>query len=514
MVSQLSTLNSQLLQQHFDTLAETPDAVAKLRHLVVELAAHGVFGGAGAKSVLLGTEAQFVMGQAPPGMECNESGDGTIFVKAGEFGALYPEICCWTTKPLRLSKKGDVLICVVGATVGKLNLAIDSAIGRSVAAIRPSERLDTRYLYYSLMPFTLRLRGASRGSAYGVIGKDELNAVKLLLPTVAEQRRIVAKVEELLALCDELEAAQTAAREHRTRLVRSALDHLTTAQTEPEFRQHAAFVLQHSDLVLDSADDLRQGILSLAAEGRLVEQNSKDEPASKLLVDIAAEKRRFLNEGNSGRSKIQQYDPVEISDSNHAPKGWVWTSLGHVSLRIHYGYTASADHASRDVRLLRITDIQDNRVDWDSVPGCAIDEADVPKHRLAAGDILIARTGGTIGKTFLVESDPPKAVFASYLIRVIPSKLISVRFLKLFLESPHYWKQLRAKSAGTGQPNVNGEALSGLALALPPLAEQQRIVAKVDELMRWCDALEARLTAAQTTAAHLLDATLHQILTA
>jgi len=217
------------LLQHFDTLAETPEAVAKLRHLVVELAARGVFGGAGAKSVLLGTEAQFVMGQAPPGTECNTNGDGTIFVKAGEFGVLYPEVCCWTTKPLKFAKKGDVLICVVGATVGKLNLAIDSAIGRSVAAIRPSERLDTRYLYYTLMPFTLRLRGASRGSAQGVIGKQELNAVKILLPPLAEQRRIVAKVEELLALCDELEARLTAAQTSAAALLDATLHQILTA---------------------------------------------------------------------------------------------------------------------------------------------------------------------------------------------------------------------------------------------------------------------------------------------
>lgn len=254
MSSQLPTPISYLLSDHFDTLVETPEAVVKLRHLVVELAARGVFGGADAKSVLLGTEAQFVMGQAPPGTECNTSGDGTIFVKAGEFGVLYPEICCWTTKPLKFAKKGDVLICVVGATVGKLNLAIDSAIGRSVAAIRPSERLDTRYLYYTLMPFTLRLRGASRGSAQGVIGKEELNAVKILLPTLAEQRRIVAKVEELLALCDELAAR------------------LTAAQTTAEH-------------LLDAT--LHQ-ILDRAFAGQLVPQDPADEPAEKLLERIGS----------------------------------------------------------------------------------------------------------------------------------------------------------------------------------------------------------------------------------
>lgn len=107
-------------------------------------------------------------------------------------------------------------------------------------------------------------------------------------------------------------------------------------------------------------------------------------------------------------------------------------------------------------------------------------------------DLLIARTGGTIGKSYLVSDVSVEAVFASYLIRVIPNDAILPLYLKVFADSPLYWSQLRAASAGTGQPNVNGKALAGLVLPLPPLAEQQRIVAKVDELLALCDELEAQ----------------------
>jgi type I restriction enzyme S subunit len=503
MVSQLSTLNSQLLQQHFDTLAETPDAVAKLRHLVVELAAHGVFGGAGAKSVLLGTEAQFVMGQAPPGMECNESGDGTIFVKAGEFGALYPEICCWTTKPLRLSKKGDVLICVVGATVGKLNLAIDSAIGRSVAAIRPSERLDTRYLYYSLMPFTLRLRGASRGSAYGVIGKDELNAVKLLLPTVAEQRRIVAKVEELLALCDELAARQTAAREHRTRLVRSALDHLTTAQSEPEFRQHAAFVLQHSDLVLDSVTDLRKVILSLAVQGRVVPRNPKDESATVLLEQIARAKAKAAEP----RRKTEPKDEASIHEPPYSlPQSWQWARFDAVAI-IESNLVPPAEfpdhpHVAPD----NIEKATGKLLDYRTVQE---DEVKSSNHRFFPGQIIYSKIRPNLSKATIVDFE---GLCSADMYPVVPH--INSRYLLTYILSSVFLGMAVRNDTRVAMPKINQEELNQVLVAVPPLAEQQRIVAKVDELLRWCDALEARLTAAQTTAAALLDATLHQILTA
>jgi type I restriction enzyme S subunit len=164
--------------------------------------------------------------------------------------------------------------------------------------------------------------------------------------------------------------------------------------------------------------------------------------------------------------------------------------------------------------MLRITDIQDNQVNWSTVPGCQIDEIEFSKYELHQNDILIARTGGTIGKTFLVEDLPIKAVFASYLIRVVPSPLLSARFLKLFLESPFYWDQIRANSAGTGQPNVNGVALSNLKLTLPPIEEQHRIVAKVDQLMSLCDKLEARQQKKRESRARLNSAALERLLAA
>jgi type I restriction enzyme S subunit len=106
------------------------------------------------------------MGQAPAGTDCNKEGEGTIFVKAGEFSDVEPIVREWTTKPLKFAKKGDVLVCVVGATAGKINLGIDCAIGRSVAAVRPdTKHLDTHYLHYFLRTRTNRLRAASQGLA-------------------------------------------------------------------------------------------------------------------------------------------------------------------------------------------------------------------------------------------------------------------------------------------------------------------------------------------------------------
>jgi type I restriction enzyme S subunit len=156
---------------------------------------NSVFYGHKFESVDLGTCIDLIMGQAPPGVTCNKNGDGTPFVKVGEFAKLYPTIEEWTLKPLRLAKKGDVLICVVGATVGKINLGIDCAIGRSVAAIRPKNTLLQKYLYYFLELKMLEIRGQSKGSAQGVITKDYINSIQIPLPELKAQQDVLDLLE-------------------------------------------------------------------------------------------------------------------------------------------------------------------------------------------------------------------------------------------------------------------------------------------------------------------------------
>jgi type I restriction enzyme S subunit len=139
------------------------------------------------------------MGQAPPGAECNHEGRGVPFVKAGEFGDERPIIREWTTKPLKRGRRGDVFVCVVGATAGKINLGEDCAIGRSVAAIRPSCALDQHFLHRFMSTQVLRLRGGSTGSAQGVISQEALSNIALPLPSLGEQHRIVAKIDVVSA---------------------------------------------------------------------------------------------------------------------------------------------------------------------------------------------------------------------------------------------------------------------------------------------------------------------------
>jgi type I restriction enzyme, S subunit len=249
-------------------------------------------------------------------------------------------------------------------------------------------------------------------------------------------------------------------------------------------------LIAHFDRIADAPDALprlRSFILDLAVRGRLLPQESSDEPACELLKRIQAEKATLVREGKIGKEK--PLPPIEGQELPYqTPPGWVWARLGAITRRIHYGFTASANQSLTDVRLLRITDIQNNAVHWSSVPGVEISERELGQYKLKKADILIARTGGTIGKTFLVDHLPVTAVFASYLIRVQGSSALNDQYLKLFLESPVYWKQLQDGARGGGQPNVNGRTLGRMIVAVPPFAEQHRIVARVNELMGLCDA--------------------------
>ncbi|MEO8001810.1 MAG: restriction endonuclease subunit S [Arenimonas sp.] len=161
-------------------------------------------------------------------------------------------------------------------------------------------------------------------------------------------------------------------------------------------------------------------------------------------------------------------------------KGWETKELSEVSA-INYGYTESAASEPIGPRFLRITDIQDDRVNWDSVPYCKIEAHELPKYRLAKGDIVFARTGATTGKSFLVD-DLPEAVFASYLIRLrLLDKKLLPEFVSLFFQTSGYWKSIKEGSAGSAQGGFNATKLGALSIPVPPLAEQQRIVGVLDE---------------------------------
>ena len=245
---------------------------------------------------------------------------------------------------------------------------------------------------------------------------------------------------------------------------------------------------------------LRQKILDLAIRGKLVPQDPSDEPASVLLERIKAEKERLIKEGKIKRSK----KTAKTSDTPHygnvpfeIPDNWEWTTINAISKSILYGVSESAKTNGK-YRLLRITDIQNNSVQWDSVPYTDFDENKVKSYLLSEGDILFARTGATVGKSYLVQELAEEAIYASYLIRVQTYDAVLPQYVKFYFESGYYWEQIEQGSVGVGQPNVNGTILGNLHIPIPPMHEQYRIVSELLKWMGIIDVIELGKTDLQT----------------
>ena len=259
---------------------------------------------------------------------------------------------------------------------------------------------------------------------------------------------------------------------------------------------------------------LRQKILDLAIHGKLVPQDPSDEPASVLLERIREQKKQMVKEGKLKAKDIKNDTIIFVGEDNlhyekfqdgtvkciedeipfDVPEGWEWTRLGNLSSLIQYGLSNSAE-AQGTHRLLRITDIQDGKVNWKDVPFTTVDNAE--NYLLRKDDIVFARTGATVGKSFLVTELPFESVYASYLIRIRLFDCISPSYLYQFFNSYCYWEQITDKSVGVGQPNCNGTSLKELFIPLPPLHEQKRIVPAANALLKYASVIESERASLQ-----------------
>ena len=188
------------------------------------------------------------------------------------------------------------------------------------------------------------------------------------------------------------------------------------------------------------------------------------------------------------------------------PDGWAWTRLGNLSAAIQYGLSNSAKQQGTH-RLLRITDIQDGKVNWDTVPFTTVDDPET--YLLKTGDIVFARTGATVGKSFLITEIPYPSVYASYLIRIRLLGNLLPEYIYQFFDSACYWSQITDKSVGVGQPNCNGTSLKELLIPLPPINEQLRIVPTAQALLAYVAKIDAEkkslLSIATAAKAKILD---------
>ena len=319
------------------------------------------------------------------------------------------------------------------------------------------------------------------------------------LPPLAEQHRIVAKVDELIVLCDRLEVARAEREATRDRLATASFARLNAPDPDPSvFKGHAVFAFENFAPLttrLDQIKALRQTILNLAVRGKLVEQDPADKPTSELLKRIAKEKMRLVKTGKTKRAEV---DSIDLNDAPFpVPHRWVWTRLGTIG---DWGSGSTPPRGNFDlygggITWIKSGELNDNRQlagSEETITDLALRNGSFRLNK--PGDILIAMYGATIGKVAILAE---RAVTNQAVCGCTPFVGVFNQFLFLFLLSQR--EQFNSTSEGGAQPNISKVKIVRNPFPLPPLAEQHRIVAKVDELMALCDGLEARLGAADTT---------------
>jgi len=352
------------------------------------------------------------------------------------------------------------------------------------------------------------------------INLTQLRSCPIPLPPLAEQRRIVAKVDELMALCDQLEAARQQRQQCRGRLVAASLQRLNQPAADPvSFRNDASFALQ----VLPShtttpaqIKQLRQTILNLAVQGKLVEQSPEDEPAISWLLQRV--------EGNhSRRSRKTVATSVEgCQDSSISvlPETWLWVVLDDLVLVMDSGWSPQCeDHPRSSIEswgVLKTTAVQSLFFDERYHKELPSNLQPRPQHEAREGDILITRAGpkNRVGISCVIDKIEPRLMISDKIIRLRLAVGLSPCFVALALNAGHSSEAVEDAKSGMAvmQMNISQVKLRAVPIPLPPLAEQHRIVAMVDELMALCDQLEQQLSQADQQRRRLLEAVLAEAL--
>lgn len=317
------------------------------------------------------------------------------------------------------------------------------------------------------------------GTAQPKMNQEKMNSIPVALPPLAVQNAIVAKLEQVLPLVDAYENAVLQKEELKNALPdkvkKAILQEAITGQLTENWRKSAT-IKESGKQLLDRIIEERNA--KALAEW---EESLKKNVGGKATLPSFASKTRAKKPVPVVASEIEEEEiPFEV------PESWCWCRWGELSELIQYGYNAPAKESGR-IKMVRITDIQNGKVQWNTVPFCEISDTDIQVYQLRKNDILFARTGGTVGKSFLVDEEPENAVFAGYLIRTqYDDKKLNPKYMKMFMESQIYWNQLKNGTIATAQPNCNGQTLSKMILPLPPLEEQQEIVKKLEELLPLC----------------------------
>jgi len=358
---------------------------------------------------------------------------------------------------VRLNPIGSVLMAMYGATIGKLGiLGIQATTNQACCACIPVSGMNNKYLFYYLMSTRSKYIGMAEGGAQPNISKEKIVNSLIPLPPIAEQKRIVAKIEELLPYVD-----------------RYAIAYEKLEQLNAKF-----------------PDDMRKSILQYAIQGKLVEQRADEGTGEELYHQIQEEKQRLIKEG-----KIKKEKPLpKITDDEtpfDIPESWKWVRLGDILRKLTDGAHSTPRYTEIGVPFLSVKDISSGNIDFSNCKYISYIEHDELYKRCNAekGDLLLTKVG-TTGIPVIVDTDIEFSLFVSVALLKFSKEYLIVKFLKYVINSPHVQTQARGNTKGIGNKNWVLRDITNTIIPLPPRTEQKRIVEKIEELLLICDRLK------------------------
>ncbi|MBN2791449.1 MAG: restriction endonuclease subunit S [Desulfuromonadales bacterium] len=577
---------SKVLEQHFDTAFAAPNGIKKLRELILTLAMQGKLveqdaNDPPASELLKEIEAEKkrishegtktrrgkekklppikpeeVPYELPQGWEWVRLGDIVLSITGGGtpsknnpafWGGDIPwasvkdlnvetyldsTIDSITEKAIRSSStnlipKGSIIVCT-RMGLGKIAInRVAVAINQDLKALTISSHVDQMFFYKKYKNYKITGSGMT---VYG-IRQDELLNFLFPLPPLPEQHRIVARIDQLMARCDELEKLRKEREEKRLAVHAAAIKQLlapTLRAFAPsreeifsnlrafvpscETKEPFDFLAQHFTklyTVKENVAELRKAILQLAVMGRLVPQDAGDPPASELLKEIEAEKQRLVKAGKIKKPKpLPPIKPEEMP--YQLPQGWEWVRFGDLTTEIATGPFGSmihkSDYVSDGIPLINPSHMIDGKIAHDSSVSVSQNMAKkLNSYRLFENDIVMARRG-EMGRCAIVttESDGFLCGTGSFVLRFIDN--IDRQYILNLFKTEYVREYLGGNSVGTTMTNLNHGILNNMPVLLPSLPEQHRIVARIDQLMSLCDTLDQQIDAATGKQTELLSA--------
>ncbi|HCM0809538.1 TPA: restriction endonuclease subunit S [Vibrio parahaemolyticus] len=459
-------------------------------------------------------------GQPPKSYFSEEKKEGFVqLIQIRDLGPNPQPVYIPREKASKFCTENDVMVGRYGASVGKVFWGKDGAYNVALIKIHNDFNAYTPNFIHLLLrsPLGQSLFGGISRSAQDGFSKKDIEHKLIPYLSIAEQHRIVAKVDELMTLCDQLEQQTEASIEAHQVLVTTLLDTLTNSADADELMQNWARISEHFDTLFtteESIDQLKQAILQLAVMGKLVPQDPSDEPAAELLKRIAEEKAQLVKEKKIKKEKAlppisEDEKPFEL------PSGWEWCRFGSLFKSFSNGlYKPAKFYTDAGVISLRMYNIQDGKIDFEGAKRVEVEPNELEQFLLEKGDLLINRVNSKelVGKTAIIPQLDEPLVYESMNMRAKPfTNYLSAEYLNLFMMTALAQQSISsfAKEA-IGQASINQGQVSSMAIPLPTFNEQKRIVLKINELLVICEELKARLKESQTTQLLLTDAIVEQ----